>query len=85
MCVNEYANFISNTITEQAALLNTSLKDNKQQRVHDSNTTGVVYMQNKSLTVTAARHSVFDIQHPVEEPGVEGIIFDVTLNECYTI
>lgn len=44
VCVNEYANVISNAITEQAALLNTSLKDNKQQRVHDSNTTGVVYL-----------------------------------------
>ena len=80
MCVNEYANVISNAITEQAALLNTSLKDNKQQRIHDSNTTGVVYMQHRSLTVTAARHSIFDIQPPVAEPGVEGIIFGVTLN-----
>ena len=35
-------------------------------------------MQHKSLTVIAARHSIFDIQHT--EPGVEGIIFGVTLN-----
>ena len=35
-------------------------------------------MQHKSLTVIAARHSIFDIQHV--EPGVEGIIFGVTLN-----
>ena len=37
-------------------------------------------MQHKSLSVIAARHSIFDIQHPVAEPGVEGIIFGVTLN-----
>ena len=35
-------------------------------------------MQHKSLTVTAARHSIIDIQHA--ESGVEGIIFGVTLN-----
>ena len=35
-------------------------------------------MQHKSLTVIAARHSIFDIQQA--EPGVEGIIFGVTLN-----
>ena len=33
-------------------------------------------MRHKSLIVIAARHSIFDIQHP----GVEGIIFGVTLN-----
>ena len=37
-------------------------------------------MQHKSLSVIVARHSIFDIQHPVAEPGVEGIIFGVTLN-----
>ena len=37
-------------------------------------------MRHKSLIVIAARHSIFDIQHPVAEPGVEGIIFGVTLN-----
>ena len=37
-------------------------------------------MQHRSLTVTAARYSIFDIQPPVAEPWVEGIIFGVTLN-----